>query len=168
MHRFIALSLVLVANMVLAAPSGQPVAPRNKPSTTGAYPHHIIAADFAAILVTTVGESDVAEATGIGIYALGAPLIHVAHGRPLYAAVSVVLRVGVPIGLVHLVQGTTNPPEDRPSIAMLVAGFGSVVGAIVVDVAVLSRGEAPARSPKVTPTLHADSHGVTVGVAGAF
>jgi hypothetical protein len=129
------------------------------------------------------GETRILEA-GAAAYALGPPLVHVAHGHVGRAGADAAIRVlgppvvgaiGFGLGLGAGVVLTGNDPEARIVVGGLLGYTGLVVGAIggyvaavAVDAAVLA--QEPARKPAVAlaPTLDLGRGRASVGIGGAF
>lgn len=111
---------------------------------------------------------------GVTGYFVGAPIVHLAHGRPLASLASVGARVVLPVGAMLAVGVGADDGWSR-AIEGLAIG---TVAAIALDASVLSwkreprRQEEEARTAPVrrlTPTAHLRREGgVDVGVALAF
>src|SRR6185436_7990319 len=84
-------------------------------------------------------------ALGFATYGLGAPAIHLAHGREGTALRSLALRLGLPVAgaLVGVMigSGTCDPESEVPCpvVAGVVGGALGGVAAAIVDGAVLAR-----------------------------
>ncbi len=142
--------------------------------------------------VDTVGEDTsgkllLASASG---YALGAPFVHLLHGRPDVALADVALRVGAPIvlGVVGYGLGYAAGHDDPGCGGFLcetrtldgvggaiLGAAGGFLAAAAVDAAVLGRERvAPAADPpdtamRWTPRVGVSPRGgATVGVGGSF
>lgn len=153
------------------------------------YGWQTLSLDSAALALLLVGRERVGshrtngvllETAGLAGYALAAPAVHFAHGQPRRAALSLGLRVGLPllVGGVLAAEGAARcpdgPPEDprgceRLTTAILVAGSLSMLAASIADATVL------AWEPKLPPlrglgrkaTTPAFSLAPTVDFAGA-
>lgn len=118
--------------------------------------------------------------TGILTFGVGAPIVHLVHGRAGAAAGSLAARVAMPIlGLaVGYASEKCGSPgsEDNSGCGIGGAAIGSFIGAgiaSIFDAAVLSHEKVdpePQRSTPVSlsPTVGVSKHAGTVGVAGAF
>lgn len=108
----------------------------------------------------------------IGTYALGGPIIHLAHGQTARAVGSLGLRVALPAALGLLVHpfggcdGVSKCERKRASIAV-VAGL---VSALVIDATFLAwePRERPAPRAFVLPSLDLGTDGGQVGLTGSF
>jgi hypothetical protein len=148
--------------------------------------------DGAALGVAVGGSAfvdrDVPIVAGLGTYALGAPIVHVAHGEPWRAAGSFGLRVGLPLlvgDIVARADSTRCPGRDeyedfecQDQLGKMAAGaLVSMLVASAVDAALLAYKTEPvrehARSMNFTPTLALSpakerGFGAAVGLAGIF
>lgn len=110
------------------------------------YGYQTASADATAGALTALSfqtNSGAASWAAIGVYLLGAPLVHAAHQRPLAALGSLGLRIGVPL-LAAAVGAATADCTNRvvndencefgPSIVGL--GVGIVVAAIIDSAAI--------------------------------
>jgi len=84
----------------------------------------------------------------VGIYALGGPVVHWAHGNTWRGVGSLVLRVGAPLALGaafgYGCEASGNSDGDMGCLGAEIGGaMLGVVGAIVVDSAVLARDTVP-------------------------
>lgn len=85
----------------------------------------------------------------IATYLVGGPVVHLAHGHPGRAGLSLVLRAGAPVAL-GLLGAASERHTGRPGLSELGAGvlgaLAGALGAMVVDWLVLSAGtdDAPA------------------------
>jgi hypothetical protein len=121
-----------------------PVKPRYRSEWYGGY----------TLAVDAVGIVTMPILVGIGIYALGAPIVHLAEGEPGHAAWSLGLRVGLPtvLGLtgagIGALAGNRNCDSsslsgDACDLAPALYAAGGVIlgmlGAIAIDAALLAR-----------------------------
>lgn len=118
-------------------------------------------------------------AAGLGVYLLGAPLIHAVNGQLGKGAGSFGLRLGAPIagtvgGLALGVatcpadDGLNNGPYCQIGLAAL-GGLAGIITASVVDAAVLAKKEVrPARALSIAPSVVPSRQGTTFGLAGTF
>jgi hypothetical protein len=131
---------------------------------------------------------------GLGVfaggYALGGPIVHLAHGRPLAALGSLALRLGAPtVGLftgysIAKVSGRAEDDDAGPAAAALVGVILGYAAAISIDAAVLahesedaaddpdsgSRKKAapPSAAFSWAPTVAPIREGGMVGIGGRF
>jgi hypothetical protein len=109
--------------------------------------------------------------TGVALWALLSPAIHLAHGREGAAAKSLVLRLALPlaIGGVAYAIGNANCPQTGFQIVPCGIGPGAVgaavgfLGATLIDASALGWSEAP---PRVF--LTADPKHGALGLGGRF
>lgn len=155
-----------------------PVAP---PSGRTWYGWQNLTADGAAVvfLVFAAGASgqgnDSLAWASLTTYALGGPIIHLAHGNPGTALGSVALRVGAPIGGAMLGCGAGGGDGEFGCLGGAALGFlAGYVTAVAVDAGALAyeeheapRGYSKAR-PLVVPTAGLTRHGGTLGLQAIF
>jgi len=181
-----AVPLLLLAAVVTPARADgtAAVSPLVIPDSVPAQPWYgwqVVAADAASIgfaLACMRTGNDGCPLASAG-YWLGGPIIHTIHRGAERGAVSLSLRVGLPLaGAVAgwLLDGCTRMPDDD---VLFCAGEGAVVGvaigtvaAIVVDGA-WAFDDAPARRPiarvpSLGPTLTFNRDSAGVGLAGRF
>jgi hypothetical protein len=143
--------------------------PARSPSTW--YGWQTLISDGAALVTAPL-----VPPLGLATYLLGAPLVHLGHGRPLAGLGSLGLRAGAPIlgGAlgVALERSASGCSGDFCGLGgLLLGGVVGVATAVALDSAVLAREKAPLEGtrtafvPSVTPRLEG---GVDVGVGGAF
>ncbi len=109
---------------------------------------------------------------GAGIYMLGSPIVHAAHGRPAATAASVGVRVGL-LTAGYLLGGSMAPPcqarkhaerkhdefafdFDICTNGLKYGIYGALLGAVVASVAdasILAYAAPPRREPTRRPTL---------------
>ncbi len=95
-----------------------------------------------------VSESDAVIATGLGMYWVGAPLVHLANRNPRGAEASAGLRLAGPLigGVVALAVGEAAcGTECGVRAGLYGAGLGMLASS-VLDIAVLSKTQ-PAEAP---------------------
>jgi hypothetical protein len=135
---------------------------------------------LASAVAAVFTQSSAPAAFALGGYALGGPIVHVAHGEPLRGLGSLGLRAGLPVvgGLSGALLASVGPPERCHDVCGLRALGGLLVGtgvgavaAMVVDTAFLARRKVPAEATTgvtVTPQVAVDKKGVQLGLGGAF
>jgi hypothetical protein len=201
------LGTVLFAFMALAGASarGQSLPTENEgsavrvdpPAPGTGYRLQIIAAD--AISVGTVlagfavegiyphnpGISEVLVAAGLGGYALGGPIIHMEHRQWHRGAISLALRLGLPIlgAAVGAWSATCTPNEWFCGVGEGVAGFAIGAGAAaVIDSALVvpssdsnasetartTAAAQPSAGLRLSPRLVATPDVTMVGLGGSF
>ncbi|MGE0546068.1 MAG: hypothetical protein AB7O24_07380 [Kofleriaceae bacterium] len=147
------------------------------PSEVGSsYRWQIVAADGAGLLLFGALmklPSSHKEAFGFGRltpYWVAGPVVHAAHGRWSHAALSVTMRVSLPVLAGYLVGEAWQPTGYGPNTSFIVGLLGGFLATSVFDAIVLGAGNAaqPVRSTHWAPTVNADRQSVGVGVAGAF
>src|SRR6185436_20181890 len=92
-------------------------------------------ADGAALLTMAAGSGDYSSSMfkfGIGIYLLGAPIVHIVHRRPGRALGSLAMRAGIPLtATMLLLWAHENPCSHTSSRCTDWTAFGlSFVGLI--------------------------------------
>jgi hypothetical protein len=155
-----------------------PPLPPKKPTLW--YGGPIVALDAGSTLAVIVGATQDAPAlaiAGVGTYLLGGPAVHGANGQVGRAFGSLGLRLGVPLGgagvgalIGAAAVGDDDPYDWGPAIGALF-GFGTgVVGAMVLDSAVLARKPAPKPQTGLqwTPTVSVGKRTTQVSVVGTF
>jgi hypothetical protein len=177
-------------------PRPGPLPPPPPPPRKGQwYGEQILALDAVALgtMITGALTNPTLVAAGAGIYALGPPTVHVAHGSPR-APESLGLRVAGPIGggaigfavglpLAAVLILARDPRAFRMPLAtgLIGAGIGYVT-AIIVDAAAFARApaaappetnSAPPRTaraprPTIVPTLDPGRERITIGLRGTF
>jgi hypothetical protein len=142
----------------------------------------------AAAMATTALALKTGAATdfwglGIGTYALGAPIIHVVHGRPWVGLGDLGLRLGVPfVGMFigsqfdHHMTCVDNTDCTLSDTGMIAGGLIGASAISVIDAAALTyeTPEAPkshyaeASRPRIWPSVAVTPRGSRVGIAGTF
>lgn len=178
---------LLVAGVPARAVAAEPsTVPSTSPQPSPApelrkhwYGRDVLISDAVSATVLGLGLMDVggtpfmvAGATG---YALGAPIVHLVHRRPIEAIASFVLRVPAPliIGGGTALTYCARVPGDTCGIAGIPPALTLITAAIVVDAALLSTELVPdppksryASPPlRITPTLSITRREALVGVA---
>lgn len=129
-----------------------------------------------------VGTRSPATAVGAGVvYGVGAPLVHLAHGRPGMALASFATRVSAPamgglLGFFVMSAATGSSPMDGAFAQGLGASIGVLTGvtaAVVLDAALYSHvwKKAPLGwdgKPSLAPQAAITPGGGSVGVGGTF
>lgn len=136
------------------------------------YRSQILTADAVATTSFVAGlrlQDDHLVIGGVGAYAFGAPLVHLANRQVLRGMASLALRIALPpLAERHLGEGQrcTSCIDDPlfPNRTGLFLGF---VAAMVIDSALIARPvEKPVRGWAPTASAHRD--GFTVGATGRF
>lgn len=148
---------------------------------TGPYRAQTALADgaAAALVLGSLESGDSASETGLAeaagaTFLVGAPVVHLAHGRYGRAAISLALRVALPA--LGIAVGSSRScawdddgcwaERDRAQLTGLLAG---AVVAAVLDSSLLAGGDDwPSPPPRVVPTVGAPGGGLTLGIAGSF
>jgi hypothetical protein len=143
-----------------------------------------VAAMLASGAIATGGDAEF-WGLSIGTFALGAPIIHVAHGRPWVALGDFVLRLGVPfVGIYLGAQIDSHQPWkcdanlycQMRDTAMITGGLIGGVAVSALDAAVFSY-EAPApekhrvlasSGPRIAPSVALTPRGGRVALVGSF
>jgi hypothetical protein len=127
--------------------------------------------------------------TGIGVYALGPGVVHLAYGQPARAAMSAGLRIGLPsigVGLGAALAAGCEPKVDAAgetesdlectlgavAFGALVTGIGAVTAALIDDIALgkvkLEKAGPSGSAWGVVPLVSPRSRALGVSVVGAF
>jgi hypothetical protein len=168
----------------------QPMEDAPAPVVETHYGPQLLLADVAVVggsaLLLTANRNGPSEgqgliaAAGISAYLLVAPAIHLAHGDGRGAAVSLGLRVGLPMVLSALGEaigprstttciggGGCATQDTRSSSGFLVGTALGLVAATVLD-ATYNSTHREAAAPRLSPSFGYAAGNVTVGVGGAF
>jgi hypothetical protein len=79
-----------------------------------------------------------------GIYVLGPPIIHLAHGHPGKALLSAAIRSVGPLMIAAAIDSESSFDDSHsPNPALIVFGLLSIPAAISIDAAAISREDAP-------------------------
>lgn len=195
MLRFLAIVLVVLFQALPAraeAANEETEAPQ-PPRRYLDYRLYLLASDGAALALVVGGlamhneASAIVALTGVGTYALAAPMVHVAHEQPMRALGSLGMRIGFPVAGaalgVGIVAAACDPSESGWGCLAAAAGLGGVgfftgvLTAMVVDDAVLGKvplKQSPGRARRdaarvgVAPFLDPKGRGAGVTVAGTF
>lgn len=134
------------------------------------YGWQIALADVAGtVLLVETDHGHGSASAGLMVYALGGPLVHVAHDQGGRALASLALRVGLPLASAWVWGGHCSSSDDDCDNAGTVA-IGVILGALtamVIDATALShpvKATRPAWAPQVTATPQR----VSLGVLGRF
>jgi hypothetical protein len=167
----VVLGLGLVSTAALAQPPSatQPLPPLPQEPLVESYRQATISVDIVAGVATVVAFADPRNVGPLaaGMYAFGAPVMHLLHHRPSRAIGSLALRA-IPFGIGFLILDGGH--KGYEILLPLIAGvFGSALAVSIIDSAVLAKGDEPpppARSwtPAVAPTRS----GFTLGLRGSF
>jgi hypothetical protein len=152
---------------------------------TESYAHWVVVSDLSSVVLgvgalSGAGELGYASAAA---YLLGGPTVHAAHGEGGKAALSFLLRLGVPstsMLVVDVLSRSSHCPADdadendihcKPIVdRILLAGAIGIVVAMVIDPVLLARRSVPRKhaftiEPNVAWTK---THGWSLGVQGSF
>jgi hypothetical protein len=192
----VALAAASARAQSLPAYGEEPTARVDPPQPGTGYRLQIIAAD--ALSVAALGGlaitqhyaynpriSDVVGGAALGGYALGGPIIHMAHRQWNRGAISLALRVGLPVigAVVGFKSATCTPGEWFCGVGEAVAGLAIGAGAAaVIDSAFVVPSSAsdtpeparattatrPAAGLLVSPRIVATPDVAMVGVGGLF
>jgi hypothetical protein len=108
---------------------------------------------------------------GVVTYALGGPIVHLAHGNWGRAAISTGLRITLPV--VGLAIGANTHDHDYDSNsgdvadALLGGVFAGMLAATLVDAALVAY-EPVSESPAVAPTVSVGRDHAFIGATGTF
>jgi hypothetical protein len=108
---------------------------------------------------------------GVAGYGLGAPAVHVAHGRPGAAAGSLALRLGAVLWAIGLSMPTAECEDTGMNCGSGLEPVAPLLGAIAVDAIFLSwktPESSRAAAPAVLPAVAFRPGGGTVGLSGRF
>lgn len=179
----IAVVLGLASTAAFAEPTGVPSQPQPvpEPPLIESYRLQTALADGAALLTLAAGAGSSDSSTfklGIGIYLLGAPIVHLMHHRPSRAFGDLALRAAIPAAATLLLLSAHRDPCSSPGANYRCTDWGALglwaVGLIggatvasVLDTSLLAKGDdPPARS--WSPAIAPSHGGATLGVAGSF
>ena len=113
----------------------------------------------------------VAIPVGVLTYALGGPIVHMAHGNWGRSAISMGGRIALPIvGLAigaHAQDSDYDDGGDDRADALLGGVFAGMLGATLVDAALLAY-EPVSESPAVAPTVSVGRDHAFIGATGTF
>jgi hypothetical protein len=144
-----------------------------------------VASDLTAVLLfagALQGPGELGYASA-ATYFLGAPAVHVAHGEPGKGALSLGLRLGIPLTAMMVVSALNQSPHcpaddaDENDIhckpiveRVLVAGAVGMVLAMVVDPVLLARRRVPKNAAfTIEPSLGwTKVRGWSLGLQGRF
>lgn len=129
------------------------------------YGWQIAIADVAGtVLLLESGHSRGSANAGLAVYALGGPIVHLAHDQGGRALASVALRVGLPLASAWLWGHCSSRDDDCDNAGAVAIGvILGVVSAMVIDATALShpvKTTRPAWAPQVTATPRRVSLGV--------
>jgi hypothetical protein len=192
--RFLAVAVVLLTSSIAAAQApGQTLSfdleqPPEPPPVKVSYRKDIMISDGLSLAAMTLGpaltrDADVAS-FGLAGYALGAPIVHIAHGRAGAAAASFAMRAGLPIaggflgyklGPVDVVCGSSDVTTGHSHgscgggsvMGLLVGMVTGGVAAVYLDARYLATYEKSA-SPSWSAGVTRTNGGAMVGFGRAF
>jgi hypothetical protein len=125
------------------------------------------------------GNSTAVVLAGAASYVLAAPIVHGAHGKGWQAVLSLGLRVGLPVAGFQIGAASASCPNGEFFCGLeegAIGGLVGVLGASVIDAALLAYEEVPVTVPpparaaafRWTPTIALDQKRVGVGLQGTF
>lgn len=193
---FVVLAGASARGQSLPTESEEPTVRVDPPAPGTGYRLQVIAADALSVGTVLAGfavdsyahtarVADVLVAGGLGGYALGGPIIHMQHRQSYRGALSLALRVGLPIvgAAVGARSATCTPGEWFCGVGEGVAGFAIGAGAaMVIDSAFIvpwsdpatpepahaAAAARPAASLRLAPRLVATPDATMVGLGGSF
>ena len=156
---------------------------RRKPEGSRWYGWQTLATDGAAVALLAIGvaaEKGPVIGVSAATFALGGPIVHLAHGRGGAAAGSLGLRVGIPVA--GFFVGAAMQHCNHTSEADDLCGFeGAAIGmlagagiAMLLDSALLAHEDARREQPQrvarlfVSPAVSMSKSSGTVGLVGTF
>ena len=163
--------------LVVAFALSPVVARGEEPPPARWYGWQLMLADVAAVGVLTLGagiDSDGVMLAGYGAYVINGTVIHLVHDRRGHAALSGVLRGGLPLTFGLLAAAACDEDdEDRQSFDIIGCGaqvggaaLGGAVVALVIDYAFLSY-DVP--DPPVGVAIAPRGEGgITIAIGGSF
>ena len=101
-------------------------------------------------------------------FAVGAPIVHWAHGRGTKGAISLAMRVATPLVAFGMLQ---DAEKTGSSFRFLLGGsllLAWIPSAIAIDAAVLAREEVPRTGVSIAPLVAPSRGGATLGLGGLF
>ncbi|HEU4404849.1 MAG TPA: hypothetical protein VFS43_06115 [Polyangiaceae bacterium] len=152
------------------------------------YGRQTVLSDLAALSllgVAWVAQDETFAYASLGVYALGAPAVHIANGQPGKAGASLALRLGVPAAtfvaaygaskiLCERGGGSDSLGEGLGQAVCILAVFGVVTpAAFLVPSAIdadrlAKKAVRPGPALSVMPTLMPTRQGAMVGLGGTF
>ncbi len=111
---------------------------------------------------------------GLGMYLLGAPIVHAAHGRFLMGLGDMGLRISAPlvgaaVPYIAASAGRNGRCNDSCTIATAAGGVLGIVAAVSIDAAAIAREEIrPQTSAIVRPMAVPHGRGIDLGLVGTF
>jgi hypothetical protein len=137
------------------------------------YGWQIAIADVAAtVLLLESDHSRGSANAGLAVYALGGPIVHLAHDQGGRALASVALRVGLPLASAWLWGGHCSSSDDDCDSegAVAIGVILGVVTAMVIDATALSHPVKATKPAGATwaPQLTATPQRVALGVLARF
>jgi hypothetical protein len=155
---------------------------RAEPSQTEWYGWQTIATDVLAVaLLAGSGDSDDGRqvAAGLGVYLLGGPAVHLAHGELGKAGNSLGLRAGLPLagGVLGYGLGALGCGDSEESLGDALCPVGmtalgvlvGAVGAVAIDAGAIAKKEVrPKLAVSLAPSVVPTKQGTTFGLAGTF
>lgn len=146
-----------------------------------------VSATVAGLVMSENGREDTGSyliVGGLGVYAFGSPIVHLAHGQPKRSFWSLGLRVGVPIigFLIGYSAATQCGSNDAVCYTGLIFGgsllFGGPVAAMILDDGFIGKvpkprpGETALRTPSLElgmrPIVDLEKGTLGLSLVGAF
>lgn len=126
-------------------------------------------AAYAALIGGYASEQPELAIGGAATYLLSGPVTHLAHGHRGRAGQSLLLRLGVPLGMAILsATGCDGTHEECSNFALALGGLGMLI-TTVLDSAVFANDSVKrAKKLAVLPTLSATRDGAVLGAVGTF
>jgi hypothetical protein len=148
------------------------------------YGWQTLVVDGAGLLVAALAASNESDGmAGVASlnYAVGAPIVHAAHGEGIRALASVGLRTALPGAIGLLAYGLNDGSGSSQDSAVVGGIVLGAIGAIALDAGVLAYEEhcgcerdakatkkSVAKSFTITPSVAPRAGGATLGVVGNF
>jgi hypothetical protein len=157
------------------ASSEQATAQIEKPKTRRRYyGWQLLITDGAAIGLVSARQ----YAAGVAMFAVGSPIVHMAHGNVPQFFGSVAARVVLPVGGAAAGAALETCTPGEWFCGLQGAALGGLVGLLAaeaIDHAWLAHDEVPVDDPAptgvraaYTPTVAVNAHGAAVGLSGTF
>lgn len=137
------------------------------------YRSQLVLVDLASVATAVGGAKDDQVFTiGVAGLALGAPIVHLAHGNPGRALASAALRSGLTVGGAYVASAACTPSDDHDDWHCLGdAMLGGMVGlgaAIIIDDVFLGKQTREVRTGAWSPQVAVGHGAVQLGLSGSF